>query len=271
MTRGESEAALAAAGGVPDAHFPFFEAGLACALHDNPGRDPEPARALVAEAAERLQARLRSSPADEAMCEVLGVEMRFGGDHLTPEDPGNGDLITVCARRCGLPAALGVLFLEAGRRCELKIAGVDFPGHFLLRVETAEGPVALDPVTGGQIVMPSDLIKRALRAGLPVAAADDLDHLMRPVTDRAVLLRLQAELFARATHAADFPRAEGAALRRALLDPADHRPWLDVAAAREGQGRLAGSLEALARAQSLDGMASVAARAQRERVRMRLN
>ncbi len=271
MTREESEAALAAAGGVPDAHFPFFEAALACALHETAGRDPEPARALAAEAAEALSARMRRLPADEAFCEVLGVEMRFGGDHLTPNDPANGDLIAVCARRCGLPSALGVFFLETARRCDLEAAGVDFPGHFLLRLETPEGPMALDPVAGGQIVMPSDLVKRALRAGLPPPAADDLEHLMRPVRDRAVLLRLQAEIFNRASRAGDFARAERAALRRALLDPADHRPWLDVAAAREGQGRLAGSLEALARAQSLDGMASLSARVARERVRMRLN
>ena len=51
----------------------------------------------------------------------------------------------------------------------------------------------------------------------------------------------------------------------------DHRPWLDVAAAREGQGALAGALEALARASTLDGGAALAARAHRERVRLQLN
>jgi regulator of sirC expression with transglutaminase-like and TPR domain len=66
-------------------------------------------------------------------------------------------------------------------------------------------------------------------------------------------------------------RAERSALRRALLDPSDHRPWLDVAAAREGQGALAGALQALGKAQILDGGATIAARAARERVRLRLN
>ena len=66
-------------------------------------------------------------------------------------------------------------------------------------------------------------------------------------------------------------RAERSAIRRALLDPNDHRPWIDVASAREGQGALAGALEALSRAQQLDGGAAIAARAARERVRMRLN
>jgi regulator of sirC expression with transglutaminase-like and TPR domain len=94
---------------------------------------------------------------------------------------------------------------------------------------------------------------------------------MAPVKDRAVLIRLQNNIFARAQQAGDYARAERAALRRALLDPADHRPWIDVAAAREGQGALAGALEALGRAQAMDGGATIAARAARERVRLRLN
>jgi regulator of sirC expression with transglutaminase-like and TPR domain len=94
---------------------------------------------------------------------------------------------------------------------------------------------------------------------------------MAPVTDRAVLLRLQNVVFAQASAIGDFACAERAAQRRALLDPTDHRPWLDVAAAREGQGALAGALEALQRATALDGGAALAARAQRERVRLRLN
>ena len=271
MTRDDAEAALAAAGACDDARFPLFEAVLCCALHETPGRDPEPARDLAAEAAARLRTRLRSIAPEEALSETLGIDLHLTGDLLRPDDPINTDLLTVCERRRGLSVALGVLFLEAGRRCRLELAGVDFPGHFLIRVETPDGPMALDPFTGGQVVMPSELVRRALRAGLPPAAADDLEHLMRPIPARQVALRLQAQIYARASRAGDYAQAERSALRRALLDPSDHRPWLDVAAAREGQGRLAGSLEALARAQTLDGMASLAARAQRERVRMRLN
>ncbi len=121
------------------------------------------------------------------------------------------------------------------------------------------------------MVLPSELVRRALRAGLTPDVADRLDMLMAPVKDRAVLIRLQNQVFARAHNQGDYPRAERAAMRRALLDPADHRPWIDVAAAREGQGALAGALEALARAQALDGGAAIAARAARERVRLRLN
>jgi regulator of sirC expression with transglutaminase-like and TPR domain len=101
--------------------------------------------------------------------------------------------------------------------------------------------------------------------------ADRLEDLMKPVADRAVATRLDNNILARAAPRGDYPRAERSALRRALIDPKDHRPWLDVAAAREGQGALAGALQALAMAQTLDGGAAIAARAQRERVRLKLN
>ncbi len=153
----------------------------------------------------------------------------------------------------------------------MKAQGVDFPGHFLLRVESDDGPIAVDPFADGRVVLPSELSRRALLAGLTPDVAERLDLLMAPISDRAVLVRLQNNIFTRASRAGDHARAERSALRRALLNPADHRPWLDVAAAREGQGALAGALEALANAQRLDGGAALAARAARERMRLKLN
>lgn len=271
MSRDRCEAALEAAGGAPDDAFPMFEASLACALHENAGRDPEPARALAAEAAGRLKARLRGERPEDALCEALGGDLALRGDLFTPEDPANADLISVCERRLGLSITLGLVYLEAGRRCGLELAGVDFPGHFLLRVETDEGPVALDPYAGGRVVMPSELTRRALNTGLMPGVADRLDTLMAPVSDRAVVVRLQNTIFARAIRAGDYERAERSALRRALLVPADHRPWLDVAAAREGQGRLSGAITALEKAQQVGGAAAAAAQLTVERVRRRLN
>jgi len=271
MTREDAEQALGHAGAAKDDHFPLFEAALACALHETPDRDPAPARELMLDAAHRLTVRLENESPEEAIAETMAGDLRLVGDLLSYEDPLNADIIAVCARRKGLPVAIGLLYLEVARRCDLPVYGVDFPGHFLLRIETDEGPMALDPYSEGRIVLPSELSRRALLTGLTPDVAANMDSLMAPVSDRAVLIRLQNNIFARASHAKDYPRAERSALRRALLDPTDHHPWLDVAAAREGQGALAGALQALGRAQQLDGGATIAARAARERVRLRLN
>jgi len=271
MTREDAEQVLAKAGEAEDRDFPLLEAALACAVHEDPVRDPAHTRALCEQIADRLRKRMQSESPEEAIAETLAGDFGFNGDLLTWDDPSNADLIDVAERRRGISFALGVFYLDAARRCALQVDGVDFPGHFLLRIETSEGPLALDPFSEGRVVLPSELVRRALRAGLTPDVADRLDVLMAPVKDRQVLIRLQNAVFARAHQAKDFPRAERAALRRALLDPADHRPWIDVAAAREGQGALAGALEALGKAQQLDGGAGLAARAARERVRLRLN
>lgn len=271
MTPEDAEILLAEAGKASEGDFPLLEAAIACAIHEDPGRDPEIARILAQQGVERLSERLKRETPEEALAETLAGDLRLAGDLFTYEHPDNADILAVAERRKGLPVALGVYYLHVARRCGLSVQGVDFPGHFLLRIETTEGPLALDPYSEGRVVLPSELTRRALHAGLTPIVADRLDQLMAPASDRAVLIRLQNNIFARAVAAHDYGRAERAALRRALVDPADHRPWLDVAAAREGQGALAGALEALARASALDGGAAVAARAQRERVRMKLN
>lgn len=271
MTRDEAERVLTTAGETADADFPLLEAAIACAIHDIPFRDVDAPRALAEAAAQRLQDRLPHESADEALAEALSGDLRLSGDLLTYDDPANTDVIDVAERRRGISATLGVYYLHAARQCGLKADGVDFPNHFLLRVETDEGPVALDPFSQGRLVLPSELTRRALRAGLTPDVADRLDVLMAPVSDRQVLIRLQNLLFARAAACGDFEAAERSALRRALLDPDDHRPWLDVAAAREKQGALTGALAALGRAQEIDGGAAIVARAARDRVRLRLN
>jgi regulator of sirC expression with transglutaminase-like and TPR domain len=265
MDRVEAETILSEAGAAPETEFPLLDAAIACAIHEDPVRD------LAARGVERLAERLKRESPEEAIAETMAGDLGLSGDLFTLEDPDNADVLAVASKRRGLAVTIGLFYLHAARKCGLTVQGVDFPGHFLLRIETEEGPLALDPFSEGRVVLPSELTRRALHAGLTPNVADRLDRLMAPVSDRAVLLRLQNICFAQATNAGDFGRAERAALRRALLDPLDHRPWLDVAAAREGQGALAGALEALQRATALDGGAALAARAQRERVRLRLN
>jgi len=271
VTRDETEEILRRLGQAPAESFDLFEVALTCALHEDPSRDPAMARAVAAVAAKKLTDQLTAVRREEALADVMAGEMGFDGDLISYDHPANADLISVAERRRGLPVALGVFYIAAARRCGLPIAGVDFPGHFLLRVETDEGPVAIDPFSQGRLVLPSELTARALQAGLTPGVADRLEELMAPVSDRTVAMRLENNIFARAAARGDYPRAERSALRRALIDPNDHRPWLDVAAAREGQGALAGALQALAMAQTLDGGAAIAARAARERVRLKLN
>ncbi len=271
MTREDAEQVLTQAGAADDDAFPLLEAAVACAIHDYPHRETAPVRTLAANAAERLAERMARESPDDALTETMASDLRLNGELLHYDDPANTDIIDVAERRRGLSAALAVFYIHAAAEAGLVCRGVDFPGHFLLRVETPDGPVALDPFSQGRIVMPSELTRRALLAGLTPHVADRLDLLMAPVTDRQALIRLQNMLFVRALRREDYEGAERSAIRRVRLDPDYHRPWLDVAAAREKQGALAGALEALDRARGLDGHGQMHARSAHDRIRMRLN
>ena len=276
MTRDEAEAQLLAIGQRPDDGFPLLEAAVACALHDHPFRDPEPVRRLAAAAVARLSERMGGEPHDDALTETLASDFGLDGDLLDDGaldggDPANTDIIAVAARRRGLSGALALFYLHVAREAGIEVQGVDFPNHFLLRVETDVGPVALDPFSHGRIVLPSELTRRALLAGLTPHVADRLDLLMAPVTDRQALIRLHGLQFHRAMRRGDHAAAERSALRRALLGPEDHRPWLDVATARERQGALAGALQALDRARATAGEAVFMPPPGVERLRLRLN
>ena len=84
----------------------------------------------------------------------------FRGNTTEYEDPRNSFLNEVLERRLGIPISLAVLAMEVGRRCDIPLHGVSFPGHFLLRVERgsehggrgddgpSELPVLIDPLDG---------------------------------------------------------------------------------------------------------------------------
>lgn len=270
MTREEAEAILGEAGRADDAAFPLLECAIACALHDYPLRDATPVRILADHAAQRLKERAAHESPDEALTEALAGDLRLNGDLLNDHYPAHTDVIDAAERRRGLSAVLAIFYLDAARRAGLTAAPVDFPGHVLLRVETPEGPVALDPFSQGRLVLPSELTRRALLAGLTPHVADRLDLLMAPVSERQALIRLQNLVFTRALQAQDYEGAERSALRCALLDPEDHRPWLDVAAARERQGALTGAMQALSRARTL-GEPLAACDVRLDRMRLQLN
>jgi regulator of sirC expression with transglutaminase-like and TPR domain len=271
VTRDEAETILSEAGQAEDADFPLLEAAIACAIHDYPLRDADPVRLLATVAAERLNERVWSEGPDDALTETMAGDLRLNGDLLRYDDPANTDVIAVAERRRGLSVVLAVFYLDAARQAGIVAQGVDFPNHFMLRVETPAGPVALDPFSQGRIVLPSELTRRALRAGLTPHVADRLDLLMAPVSDRQALIRLQSVLFNRAIRTEDYEVAERSAIRRALLDPTDHRPWLDVATAREKQGALNGALEALMKARLVGGLDVVIQPVAMDRLRMQLN
>lgn len=107
-----------------------------------------------------------------------GEAMRQGGplplDHVL--------LHRVLAGSEGAAVTLCLIYLMAGRRAGLAMAGVALPGCFLVRIHGPR-PVLVDPVRGGRTVTKADCV-RFLRA----KGHDRVQHHLRDLTDREMLV-----------------------------------------------------------------------------------
>jgi hypothetical protein len=76
---------------------------------------------------------------------------RFRGNREAYYDPRNSDLAFVASEGVSNPIGLCLIYMLVGRRLDLDIAGVNFPGHFLCRIPGDNGPLIVDCFDGGRI------------------------------------------------------------------------------------------------------------------------
>ena len=124
-----------------------------------------------------------------ALNEAILGRNGYRGDAETYDDLQNANLMRVIDRRRGLPVTLGILYIHAARVQGWDMVGLSFPGHFLVRLEAADGRAIVDPFHGGKTA-DAGALRELLRATAGAEAELAPEH-YAPVPDRAVLLRLQ--------------------------------------------------------------------------------
>ena len=270
--RAAIETALKALGAAPDDGLDIAEAALLFSALDKPGLDLAPYRrhlADIAAALSRIEADTEVAPRAMALAAVLSVEFGYRGDTESYDDPQNADLVRVIDRRMGLPVSLGILYIFAARAQLWPVAGVDFPGHFLIRLEGEDGALILDPFHQGRIAAPpemNDLLRRVSETELRP------EH-VRSMTGREVLLRLQNNIKARAWRAGDMERT-AETLRRMLLVAPNFAPaWRELGVVEGQLGRIRQAMAATERFLMLAGdeAASLEAEAFLRHIRLQLN
>lgn len=194
--RATAEAYLRALGRLPEQRLPLAEAALALAARTRPRAEVARYRAhlaLIARGVGAASARAQDLRACiAALTEVLYVQHGYAGDTVTYEDPQNADLMRVIDRRKGLPVALGIIIIHAARAQGWEMAGLAFPGHFLVRIEHCGERAILDPFNGGRTRAAPEL--RELLRAITGREAELLPQHYAVVSDRDVLLRLQNNL-----------------------------------------------------------------------------
>jgi regulator of sirC expression with transglutaminase-like and TPR domain len=144
-----------------------------------------------------------------ALNEYLFDVEGFEGNRQRYEDPRNSCLNEVLERRTGIPITLSVVYMEVARRAGLRIEGVNFPGHFLVRCKGSSdkpgGGLIIDPFHRGALLTEHDcrvLLQR--HVGPEVAFSRSL---LSSATRAQVVARMLLNLKRLYVHMRSFPQA----------------------------------------------------------------
>lgn len=235
----EWESVLRVAAALDDDALDVAAVALALSAADHPDADLAGARRHLAELAAPLGT---AGPDPAALSGRIAGHYGYLGDSETYDDARNADLIEVIGRRRGLPVALGVIYMHVARAQGWSIAGLNFPGHFLLRLGAGAGGIVIDPFFAGRVLGMADIRELLARMAGPDVSLQP-SHLAA-VPARHVLMRLLNNIKLRALQAGDRARADEILRRVTLFAPAEAAPWLERAdlAAHAGNLLRAGAL-----------------------------
>ena len=189
-----------------------------------PRLDPAPylerLEAMGAAAADRLAAasEVGSRGAIDTLNQFLFEDQGFSGNTGDYDDPRNSFLNQVLDRRTGIPITLAVVYIEVARRAGIRVDGVNFPGHFLLRFplgseDDHRSAVFVDPFHGGSILSETDC-----RSLLRRHAGDSVEfdpRFLAPATKQQILVRMLGNLKRLYVRMRSFP--QGRAITDLLL------------------------------------------------------
>jgi regulator of sirC expression with transglutaminase-like and TPR domain len=195
------------------------EGALLIAAEDDPTLDIEPYIHFLDELARKVGAAVGGDDSAErwreAMANELFTRQRFQGDDEEYYDPRNSYLNQVIDRRRGIPVTLSIVYLAVGARLGLPVAGVNAPGHFLVR----HGERVIDPFHGGNPVA-SDALRDQLEQMQATDPAAELRRLLSsPPSARMILCRVLGNLKANHLRKGDLTRALVAVDRLVGLNP----------------------------------------------------
>jgi regulator of sirC expression with transglutaminase-like and TPR domain len=255
--------------------LPIAEAALALASFERPRVGPsryrEHLRVLARDVGRHAGAGGDAAAHARALNEIILLKNGYTGDELTYDDLQNANLMRVVDRRKGLPVALGILYMHAGRAQGWETVGLAFPGHFLIRLSDGAERLILDPFHGGQVCGAVEL-RELLKATTGQESELHAEY-YAPVSDRDVLLRLQNNLKARLLQAEHHERAVGVVETMLMLAPDLAELWREAGMLHARLGNMRAAAAALEQfvLRAPDGMARHQAAAMLQQLKAKLN
>ena len=198
-------------------------AALCLARVEYPSLDPAPYLLRLERMGEAAEGRMQRQEHAGLAAQIatlnayLFEELGFSGNAERYDDPRNSFLNEVLDRRLGIPISLAAIYLEIGRRGGLRLEGVNFPGHFLVRAPDAAEDLILDPFHGGALLSEVDC-RHLLRQHLGEEAA--FDHgLLATATRQHIVVRTLVNLKRLYVRMRSFPQARAISDLLLAVDP----------------------------------------------------
>jgi len=196
---------------------------LAIARVEYPSLDPAPYLQRLERMGEAAEGRLQRQEHAGTAAQIatlnayLFEELGFSGNADRYDDPRNSFLNEVLDRRLGIPISLAAIYLEIGHRAGMRLEGVNFPGHFLVRAPDAAEDLIVDPFHAGALLSEVDC-RHLLRQHLGDEAA--FDHaLLATATRQQIVVRMLVNLKRLYVRMQSFPQARAAADLLLAVDP----------------------------------------------------
>lgn len=240
-------AALKAAGTRGDDAIDLADTALLLGALDRPAPQLARYRAHLATLTDEVRRSIAGLPdLSAALVRVNNVvffQHGYHGDETTYGDPRNANLLDVIDRKKGLPVALAIVFLHAARAAGWTVRGLNFPNHFLVRVEDGDARLIVDPFHRGARLGPTEL--RGLAKALFGLDTELRPEFFEEVSDRAILLRLQNNLKTRALAAGMIDRAYEVLTRQMWIAPDVPDLWHEAGVLEAKRGNIRAAIQAL--------------------------
>ncbi|HCP00972.1 MAG TPA: hypothetical protein DIT35_05720 [Rhodospirillaceae bacterium] len=254
MLENETEVALRRLSSLKDEEIDLAGAALTLAARGSPGAPIDHYHAHLAEVV--LAVANASAEAGDsliarraALSRVLHETYEYAGDQKSYDDLQNANLMRVIDRRKGLPIALGILHIHCGRALGWDVCGLDFPGHFLIRLSDGTSRMILDPFNGGEEIN-ADGLRWLLKATQGPDAELRPAH-YAPATNRGILIRLQNNRKVRLIKTENLAGALAVVEEMLLFAPRDATLWHDAGLLNRHIGNLRAALVAFGHCRDL--------------------
>lgn len=237
MAERDARAGFASAVSAPEESLDVAQAALWIARSEYADLDVDAYLDRLRELGAAFERRAMDATPERAvglLREYLFDQEGFRGNDADYYDPRNSFLNQVLDRRVGIPISLSAVYIAVAQRAGLRAAGVSFPGHFIVRVEGARGPLWVDPFHGGIRLSATDLQLRLDRMYASRVALKN--EMLEPCTKRTMLARLLRNLKAIYVRASDQARALKIVEQLVLLEPLNREE-------RRDRGLLLASME----------------------------